>query len=252
MRQRIVAGNWKMNGTAASNALLLGKLRQGLPSRLETQIIVCPPYPYLSQAASLLAGSKIALGAQNMSAYEPGAYTGEVAADMLKDLGCRYVILGHSERRQLYNEDNVAVALKFSQAKKHGLIPIFCVGETMQQRKDKQTETVVTAQLEAVLNLADGVAGLRNAVIAYEPIWAIGTGMTASAEQAQTVQHMLREKVTSLDPVIAAELPILYGGSVKPDNAAELFAMPDIDGGLIGGASLDASQFVEIVKCTQL
>ncbi len=248
MRQQIVAGNWKMNGTTASIETLLSDLLQGIAVQSPAEIVVFPPFPYINQVATQLAGSHVHWGAQTLSANQVGAYTGEIAAEMLTDLRCRYVIVGHSERRSLYNEDNVTVAMKFAQAKKHGLTPILCVGETLEQRQAEQTQQVVGEQLEAILNLADGVQGLSGAVLAYEPVWAIGTGMTATAEQAQAVHQVLRQKISALDATVAQQLPILYGGSVKPDNAKGLFAMPDIDGGLIGGASLEAGQFVEIIN----
>lgn len=248
MRPQIVAGNWKMNGTTASIDTLLSNLLQGMAKQVPAEVVLFPPFPYINQVVKKLQGSAVRCGAQTLSANEPGAYTGEIAAEMLTDLGCRYVIVGHSERRSLYGEDNVTVAMKFAQAKKHGLSPILCLGETQQQRLAEQTEQVVAEQLQAILDLAEGVQGLTGAVLAYEPVWAIGTGMTATPEQAQAVHQLLRQQVAALDVSIADRLPILYGGSVKPDNAKAIFEMPDIDGGLIGGASLDGAQFVEIIN----
>lgn len=249
MRQKIVAGNWKMQGSTATNQHLLDSLIQGLPSNTDVSVIVFPPAVYLEQVSATLAHSSIAWGAQNVSANEPGAYTGEIAASMLHDFNCRYVLVGHSERRSLYHEDDALLAMKFAQAIKHDLVPIFCLGETLEQRQQGQTEAVVKAQLDAVLQLDGGVSRLANAILAYEPVWAIGTGQTATPEQAQAVHAYLRGLVSEQDASIANSLSILYGGSVKAANASDLFAMPDIDGGLIGGASLDAQQFIEIMQC---
>ncbi|HEX7055172.1 MAG TPA: triose-phosphate isomerase [Burkholderiales bacterium] len=240
-RTRLVAGNWKMHGSRASNRALLEKIlaRVGkaaaVPAGATTA--VCPPFPYLAQVAEQLAGSPVALGAQNVSEHAQGAYTGEVSAAMLADLGCRYVIVGHSERRQLYGERDAQVAAKFAAAKKAGLTPILCVGETLEEREAGRTEEVVARQLDAVLSVAD----FGDAVLAYEPVWALGTGRNATPEQAQAVHAFLRRR-------IPPACRILYGGSVKPQNAAALFAMPDVDGGLIGGASLVAEDFVAIVE----
>ena len=228
-RVRLVAGNWKMHGSRASNAALLDVLVKENPPNCA----VCVPYPYLGQAAERLRGSRIAWGAQNLSEHAQGAYTGEVSAAMLAEFGCRYVIVGHSERRQLYGETDAQAAAKFAAAKAAGMTPILCVGETLQERDAGKTEDVVARQLGAV----DFKAG----VLAYEPVWAIGTGRNATPEQAQAVHAFLRKRVP-------ADTPILYGGSVKPQNAAAIFAMPDVDGGLIGGASLVAKDFLEIVK----
>lgn len=249
MRQAIVAGNWKMHGSPESTTRLLEGLKQGLPDLGSVHCVVFPPYVFIDQTAQLLQGTTIAFGAQNVSANEQGAYTGEVSADMLTALGCEYVLVGHSERRALYQEDDILVAMKFAQAKQHGLIPILCVGETLEQRQAGVTRDVVARQLDAILNLDAGISGFKKAVVAYEPIWAIGTGVTATPEQAQEVHQMIREKIAGLDKEIAEDLSILYGGSVKAANARELFAMPDIDGGLVGGASLQAEEYVEIVKC---
>jgi triosephosphate isomerase len=237
-RTRLVAGNWKMHGSRAANSALLDALLKeiGTPAKA-VEAAVCVPYPYLEQVAQRLRGTPIAWGAQNVSEHAQGAYTGEVSAAMLLEFDCRYVIVGHSERRQLYRESDAQVAAKFAAAQGAGLRPILCVGETLQEREAGRTEEVAGRQLEAVLK--GSVFG--NAVLAYEPVWAIGTGRTASPEQAQEVHAFLRRKVSNATP-------ILYGGSVKAQNAAAIFAMPDVDGGLIGGASLLAAEFVGIVK----
>ena len=229
-----------MNGSRASNGALLDALLAELARETGVEVAVCPPYPYLEQVSSRLAGTPIAWGAQNLSEHASGAYTGEVAAAMLKDFGCRYVIVGHSERRQLYGEADAQVAAKFAAAQGAGLTPILCVGETLAERESGETERVVARQLDAVLNKSD----FGSAVLAYEPVWAIGTGRNATPEQAQAVHRFLRERV---GPVTR----ILYGGSVKAQNAAALFAMPDVDGGLIGGASLAAKEFIEIVRAAR-
>jgi len=245
MRRKIVAGNWKMHGTRAGTAALLEALL-ATASDSDSLCVVCPPFVYLHEAARFLEGSTILLGAQDVCAEAQGAYTGEIAASMLKDIGCRYVIVGHSERRALYGEDDLLVARKFAAAQSHSLIPILCVGEQLSEREGGQTHAVVARQLDAVLDLC-GVHALASAVVAYEPVWAIGTGRTASTAQAQDVHAFIRARVAGRDASIAAELPVLYGGSCKASNAAELCAMPDVDGGLIGGASLKAEEFAAIV-----
>jgi triosephosphate isomerase len=247
MRRKLVAGNWKMHGSLADNARLLAGIKAGLAAVSEAEFAVCAPYPYLAQLQAGLSGGNIAWGAQNISEHSKGAYTGEVAANMLLDFGCTYVIVGHSERRALYGESNEMVAEKFLAAQAAGLIPILCVGETLAQRESNVTEEVVGRQLSAVTNAA-GVAALAKAVVAYEPVWAIGTGRTATPEQAQAVHAFIRGSITGLDTNVAEGLIIQYGGSVKAANAAELFAQPDIDGGLIGGASLIVDEFVAICK----
>jgi triosephosphate isomerase (TIM) len=236
-RVRLVAGNWKMHGTLAANRALLDALVPGVAALHGVECVVCAPFPYLSQAAERLRGSPLAWGAQNVSEHAQGAYTGEVSAAMLKDFGCRYVIVGHSERRQLYRETDEQVAAKFAAARAQGLTPILCVGETLEERDAGRTEEVVGRQLAAVL----GRQAFSAAVLAYEPVWAIGTGRTATPEQAQAVHAFLRGKVL-------LETPILYGGSVKPQNAAAIFVMPDVDGGLIGGAALVAADFLAIAR----
>jgi triosephosphate isomerase len=236
-RTRLVAGNWKMHGSLAKNRALLDAVLSGLPDPGKVECAVCVPYPYLAQAAERLRGTPLNLGAQNVSEHFEGAYTGEVSVSMLKDFGCRYVIVGHSERRQLYRETDEQVAAKFAAVRAQGLTPILCVGETLEERDAGRTEEVVGRQLAAVL----GRQAFSAAVLAYEPVWAIGTGRTATPEQAQAVHAFLRGKVLF-------ETPILYGGSVKPQNAAAIFAMPDVDGGLIGGAALVAADFLAIAR----
>ena len=245
MRARLVAGNWKMHGTLAANARLLEALKAGLPEAEGLGYAVCAPYPYLAQVAQALSGSRIAWGAQNVSEHDSGAYTGEVSGAMLREFGCRFAIVGHSERRALYGEDDGRVAAKFLAARRAGLTPILCVGETLEQRERGETENVVGRQLDSVLDAA-GVAALANAVLAYEPVWAIGTGRNATPQQAQDVHAFIRSRVGARDKRLAGNLTILYGGSVKPGNARELFAKPDVDGGLIGGASLVAEDFIAI------
>ena len=232
-RVRLVAGNWKMHGSRASNAALLDVLVKENPPGCA----VCVPFPYLAQAAERLRGSRIAWGAQNVSEHAQGAYTGEVSAAMAAEFGCRYVIVGHSERRQLYGETDAQAAAKFAAVQAAGMTPILCVGETLQERDAGKTEEIVARQLDKVLEKSS----FEKSVLAYEPVWAIGTGRNATPEQAQAVHAFLRKKVP-------ASTPILYGGSVKPQNAAAIFAMPDVDGGLIGGASLVAKDFLDIVK----
>ena len=247
MRHKLVVGNWKMHGTRAENQALLGAL---VPMLDGLRAGVCVPYPYLFQAQAALQNTGIAWGAQNLSQHEKGAFTGEVSANMLLDFGCRYVIVGHSERRALYGESDQTVAAKFIAAQQAGLTPILCVGETLQEREAGVTEQVVARQLDAVLSLV-GVSALSKAVLAYEPVWAIGTGKTATTEQAQAVHAFIRGKIAALDAGVASSLVIQYGGSVKASNAAQLFAMPDIDGGLIGGASLVAEEFAAICRAAQ-
>jgi len=247
MRAKLVAGNWKMNGALPDNAKLLAEVMQGAAKLSRSKQAVCVPFPYLAQVQGILAGSRIAWGGQNLCQHPKGAYTGEVSGAMLREFGCTYVIVGHSERRSLYGEDNDTVALKYKAALDAGLTPILCVGETLAQRASGETERVVAGQTDAV-TAKFGVTVLAQGVIAYEPVWAIGTGQTATPEQAQTVHAFLRRRIAEQDAAVAAELPILYGGSVKASNASELFGMPDIDGGLIGGASLVGSEFVAICR----
>jgi len=239
-RSRLVAGNWKMHGSRAANGALLDALRAELGRETGVAIAVCPPYPYLAQISERLAGTPIAWGAQNLSEHAHGAYTGEVSAAMIKEFGCRYVLVGHSERRQLYGERDAQVAAKFSAAQAVGITPILCVGETLEEREAGRTEEVVARQLDAVTKNSS----FGTAVLAYEPVWAIGTGRNATPEQAQAVHKFLRARAFP-------ETRILYGGSVKASNAAAIFAMPDVDGGLIGGASLVAKEFIEIVRAAK-
>ena len=244
-RRKIVAGNWKMHGSRAENAPLIEAVVAGVPAQQVT-CVICPPYVYLQDAARMLRDSAVALGAQDVCAEAVGAYTGEISAAMLQDVGCRYTLVGHSERRALYGDSNVLVARKFAAALGRSLIPILCVGEQLAEREAGRTNEVVGTQLDAVLQLS-GVASLAGAVVAYEPVWAIGTGRTATPEQAQEVHAFIRQRVAGEDAKIAAGLRILYGGSVKAGNARDIFAMPDVDGGLIGGASLKADEFLAIV-----
>jgi triosephosphate isomerase len=245
MRSFLVAGNWKMNGSLAANAALIEGIRAGMPDSDTVDLLICPPFPYLAMAAGLVAGSRLKLGAQTVSEHDLGAYTGETASSMLVDVGCEFVLVGHSERRALYGESSAVVAAKYVAAQSAGLKPVLCVGETLEEREAGNTEQVIEEQLNEVLRSA-GVASLANAVIAYEPVWAIGTGKTASPEQAQDVHAHIRQLVNGQDETIAAAVQILYGGSVKGENAAGLFGMPDIDGGLIGGASLKSDDFLAI------
>jgi triosephosphate isomerase len=247
MRSKLVAGNWKMNGNLASNQALLRSLIPLLGSVTGARCAVCVPYPYLAQTEHILRGKGIAWGAQDICEYEHGAYTGGVSAGMVADFGCRYVIVGHSERRTLFGDSDKVVAQKFAAVLKAGLTPIFCMGETLVERESGVMEQVLARQMDAVIALS-GVAAMEQAVIAYEPVWAIGTGKTASPQEAQAVHAFIRGRVAEQDMRVADGLPIIYGGSVKASNAPQLFAMPDIDGGLIGGASLVAKEFAEICK----
>jgi triosephosphate isomerase len=249
MRRKIVAGNWKLHGDRAfARALVGGIAAAPAPSGVER--VVMPPFPYLGELAREFAGKGVALGAQDCSEHATGAYTGEVSAAMLADIGARYVLAGHSERRQYHGEDSALVARKFLAARAAGLVPVLCVGETRAEREAGRTEAVIAAQL-APLFEAGGAAALDGAVVAYEPVWAIGTGLTATPEQAQGVHAWIRGQVAERDAKIAGSLPILYGGSCKPDNASALFSQADVDGGLIGGASLEAAGFLAIVAAAQ-
>ncbi|MES1998744.1 MAG: triose-phosphate isomerase [Pseudomonadota bacterium] len=250
MRLKLVAGNWKMHGSLASNQALLTALVSQLEELNGMRCAVCVPFPYLAQAQASLTGTKLAWGAQNLSQYDKGAFTGEVSASMLLEFGCSYVIVGHSERRALFGETDAVVAAKFAAALAAGITPILCVGETLEERDAGRAESVIARQLDAVI-AGSGMAGLAKSVIAYEPVWAIGTGKTASPEQAQAVHAFIRRKLAALDTDIAAALIIQYGGSVKAANAAELFSQPDIDGGLIGGASLQVDEFMAICQAAQ-
>jgi len=234
-----------MHGSLVSNARLLNALKAVLKRAEGLDYAVCAPFPYLAQVKETLSGSPIAWGAQDISEHDSGAYTGEVSGAMLKEFGCRFAIVGHSERRGLYGEDDRTVAAKFNAARRAGLTPILCVGETLEQRERGETESVVKRQLDAVLAAA-GVAALDKTVLAYEPVWAIGTGKNATPQQAQDVHAYIRARFAESDKELASRMTIVYGGSVKPGNARELFAMPDVDGGLIGGASLVAEDFIAI------
>jgi triosephosphate isomerase len=247
MRKPMVAGNWKMHGSRQAVTALLDNLKQGVAAFNAIDIVVLPSFIYLAQAEDTLKNSSVGIGAQTSYSAETGAFTGEISNSMLADLGCEYVLVGHSERRALFNETLEVVAAKFQAAIKAKLTPILCVGETLTERETEQTETVITTQLESVLKAA-GAESFQNAVIAYEPVWAIGTGKTATPEQAQHVHGFIRHLLSKINPALANNTRILYGGSVKADNAAGLFAMADIDGALVGGASLDASGFLAICQ----
>lgn len=246
MRQALIAGNWKMNGNRQVTEQLISEIQQGLAADA-CEVAVIPPFTYLDQAQQLLVDSPIKLGAQNLCSEVSGTFTGEVSGNMLKDMGCHYVLVGHSERRTLYGESNEVVAEKFIRAQQQGLVPILCVGETLAQREQKQTLEVVLGQVDAVVKY-NSINVLANAVIAYEPVWAIGTGLTALPEQAQQVHQALRQSIAEQHEEIAQNVRILYGGSMKPANAADLLAMKDIDGGLIGGASLKSADFLAIIN----
>jgi len=247
MRVKFVAGNWKMNGSLSANDTLLKDLVPALAALTGMESAVCPPYPYLAQVQCALQGSPVALGGQDLCQFGNGAYTGGVSAAMLKEFGCSHVIVGHSERRTLFGESDALVAEKFAVAQQVGLKPILCVGETLTERESGATDSVVARQLNAVLQRS-GAAALGNAVIAYEPVWAIGTGKTASPEEAQAVHAGIRSLVAKSDASVAEAVRIVYGGSVKASNAVQLFGMPDIDGGLIGGAALVAGEFAAICR----
>jgi len=247
MRQILVAGNWKMNGSKASIKELLDGIKMGIGDVASAEVAVCPPFVYLADVEDQLTGTPVVWGAQNLSTEEKGAFTGEVAASMINDFSCKYVIVGHSERRTLYGEDDALVARKFAVARAAGLKPILCIGETLEEREKGVTNDVVSRQIEAVIAL-EGAAALADGVIAYEPVWAIGTGKTASPEQAQEVHRFIRQRIAEKDAAVAQKVQILYGGSMNAANAAELLGQPDIDGGLIGGASLKAEDFLTICR----
>jgi len=244
MRKKLVAANWKMHGSRSMAEGLVNEIVRAKPAH--TDVLVCPPFPYLAGLTAAHAGAGVGFGAQDVSEHEgQGAYTGEVAAAMVADVGAQWTLVGHSERRQYHRETNEQVARKFAAARAAGLTPILCIGETMEQRQAGETETVIARQLQAVFAL-NGVASFDTAVIAYEPVWAIGTGQTATPQQAQDVHAFIRSQLAQGDAMIARLTRLLYGGSVKAANAAELFAQPDVDGGLIGGASLVAADFLAI------
>ena len=252
MRRKLVVGNWKMHGSLAKNEALISSLIAGLRDLENADFAVCVPHPYLFQAQQLLQGTNIAWGGQNVSQYEQGAYTGGVSAHMLRDFGCTYAIIGHSERRALIHETNKSAAASFGAALKAGLTPIFCVGETLEEHKAGLAQKVVEQQMNAIIATLgmDGFsrAVQQRAVLAYEPVWAIGTGNTATPEQAQAMHVFIRSAIAELDAGVASRVRIIYGGSVNPSNAAQLFVMPDIDGGLIGRCSLNADDFIEICR----
>lgn len=245
MRTPMVAGNWKLNGSRESVRELARAVSDGAVNFASVDVLVCPVYVHLAEVADAVSSGSVLLGAQDVAAQDEGAFTGEVSAPMLSEYGCSHVIVGHSERRALFGDDDAVVAQKFIAAQRAGLVPVLCVGETLEQREAGQTVDVVASQLNAVIEAA-GVQALKSAVVAYEPVWAIGTGRTASPEQAQAVHQSIRAQIKELDQEVADSLRVLYGGSVKADNAKELFAMADIDGGLIGGASLKADEFLKI------
>jgi triosephosphate isomerase len=247
MRQPLVAGNWKMNGSKAQAVELLAGIKAGIGEVEKTAVAVCPPFPYLAVVEQTLAGTPILYGSQDVSDEASGAFTGQVSAEMLKDFGCTYAIIGHSERRMYNAESDELIGRKYAQAIAAGLTPILCVGETLEQREQGKTEEIVARHLDGVLKI-NGVDALAKGVIAYEPVWAIGTGVTATPEQAQEVHAFLRGRIAEQNAKVAEQVQILYGGSMKPGNAEELIGQPDIDGGLIGGASLKATDFLAICK----
>lgn len=247
MRGKLVAGNWKSNGDLVANRRLLEQIRASAASLHGVEAAVCVPYPYLAQVQQILGDSSVAWGGQDVSHFGAGAYTGAVTSTMLTDFGCKYALVGHSERRTLFGDNDALVAAKFEAARKAGLAPILCVGESLQERESGVTEAVIGRQLDAIVAVS-GVAALARAVVAYEPVWAIGTGKTATPAQAQAVHAFIRNRIAALDAAVAAGLQILYGGSVKAANAVELFTQSDIDGGLIGGASLVADEFMAICR----
>ena len=246
MRETLVAGNWKLNGSKESIKELLSGILAGMPEA-KAAVAVCAPYIYIPLVQEILEGTGVAFGSESISEHDAGAFTGEISGLMLNDFSCQYAIVGHSERRTLFCEQDTDTANKFAAARKHGITPILCVGELLEERENGTTEEVVSRQLDAVIDL-EGIEALGEAVIAYEPVWAIGTGKTASPQQAQDVHAFIRAKLAKLDANVADKVQILYGGSVNGGNADELFAMPDIDGGLIGGASLKAEDFLAICR----
>ncbi|WP_022950813.1 triose-phosphate isomerase [Leucothrix mucor] len=247
MRKTLIAGNWKLNGSGESITELLKGIVAGLPETESLSVAVCPPYIYIPMVADILSDQRVMVGSQNVAAHAKGAYTGEISASMLSEFGCQYGLVGHSERRSLYNEADADVAVKFKVLSDSGIIPVLCVGETLEERDQGVTESVVSRQIQAVID-QHGIAAFAAAVIAYEPVWAIGTGRTATPEQAQDVHAAIRALLATYDKAIADTVQIVYGGSMNPGNAAELLAMSDIDGGLIGGASLNADDFLAICR----
>ncbi len=258
MRKPLVAGNWKMNGSSSSNQVLLDGILTQAESFSSAEVALFPPSVYLQQVQAALMGSTLSWGTQNLSQFKHGAYTGEISAPMLNDFGCKYVLIGHSERRCLYAEIGLdqlvldyIIAEKYSMAVQEGITPIVCIGESPEEHAEGKTEEVIARLLDIVIE-QNGVGALSQAVLAYEPVWAIGTGKSATPEWAQEVHSFMRERIKKHDPAVADKIQILYGGSVKGDNAAPLFSMPDIDGGLIGGASLDADEFVKICQAASI
>ncbi len=252
MRRAFVAGNWKMNGSRASATALAETIVAQVKEFDGVDIALCPSYVFLAEVKQAMGASKVRLGAQDLSRHTAGAYTGEISAEMLNEYQCDCVIIGHSERRAYHGEQDELVAEKMRVASAAGLLSIVCVGETLEERENGKTETVIAKQLAALFNDAVTLAALKTSVIAYEPVWAIGTGKTATPEQAQQVHQFIRARIAEQDAELASSIRLLYGGSVKPDNAAKLFGMPDIDGGLIGGASLQAEDFVSICRSAQV
>lgn len=247
MKQPLIIGNWKMNGSLIDNEKLLKTITTSLVFSEKVDVVICPPFVYMAQVSQQLSQSKIKLGAQNVSAFEYGAYTGEVSVTMLNELGCSYILLGHSERRSLYHESDAQVADKFAAAVEAKIIPVLCVGETLTQRQNDETFLVITQQIKMVIEQV-GIQAFNQAVIAYEPVWAIGTGETASPEQVQTVHSQIRDQLAIYDVIIANNIAIIYGGSVNEKNAKALFEQPDVDGALVGGASLNATSFINIYQ----
>ncbi|MCW9004789.1 MAG: triose-phosphate isomerase [Gammaproteobacteria bacterium] len=247
MRKPMVAGNWKMNGSSESVKELMAGIKDGMGSVNNAEVVVCPPAVYISRVVGAAADTAIKVGSQNICDEDKGAFTGEISGEMLKDTGCEYAIIGHSERRSLYGESDELVARRFAAARRNGIKPIFCIGETLEEREQGVTNDVCSRQIDAVVAL-EGVEALADGVIAYEPVWAIGTGKTASPEQAQEVHAFIRGKIAALNADVAEGLRILYGGSMNAGNAAELIGQADIDGGLIGGASLKSEDFLAICK----
>jgi triosephosphate isomerase len=245
MRSKVVVGNWKLNGSLTGNETLLGALLREITGKGSAACAVCVPYPYLAQVQGLLKGSPIGWGSQDCSRYDQGAYTGDVSGKMIAEFGARYAIVGHSERRTLFGDTDAVVAEKYQAARRAGLTPIFCIGETLEERERGETEAVLARQVDALLKRSS-VGDLEGGIVAYEPVWAIGTGKTATSKQAEEAHAYIRQRISGHDKEVAARLPILYGGSVKGSNAAELFAMPNVDGGLVGGASLVQEDFVAI------
>ncbi len=247
MRRTLIAGNWKMNGSLESINKLMKGLTDGISSITNADMAICPPAVYLMKVGALIGDSGISLGSQNICDQESGAFTGELAPSMLKEAGCKYAIIGHSERRALYGESDALIANRFAMSVKSGITPILCIGETLEERESGVTEDVVSRQLDAVIN-QEGIAAIADCVIAYEPVWAIGTGKVATPEQAQSVHAFIRSKLAKQDANVAAQVQILYGGSMNAGNASDLLSQEDIDGGLIGGASLKAEDFLAIGK----